>query len=214
MATKSKYISDIELRLTKGNPSDDLELERRQIAHWLDIVRDELTAGELTKGSTSPENIDPYLLDVEEFVGVTEETPTIGAVDKQFVTLTNSPLRLFKDRGIVKVLGDDNVVINKTFPIQLGVINSLRHSAPSTENMLHYRIGNKLYILGMDSALILDYGIYVYYVRSYSLSPVGEDDEFKVPPDLVPLMLDEVEAIARRQMQQTDEDIINDGVQA
>ena len=42
MATKKELISDIELRLTKGKPSDDFEVDKRQISFQLDIVRSAL----------------------------------------------------------------------------------------------------------------------------------------------------------------------------
>ena len=40
MPTKEELVGDVELRLTRGKPSDDFEVEKLQIEHWIDTVRD------------------------------------------------------------------------------------------------------------------------------------------------------------------------------
>ena len=42
MASLNQLISDIELRLSKGNISDDFTIDRRQIQFWIDSERSRL----------------------------------------------------------------------------------------------------------------------------------------------------------------------------
>ena len=61
--TKGQLISDIELRLTKGKPSDDIAIYRNQIAYWLDIERDNILTDILSDSIKKGNDIDPFYVE-------------------------------------------------------------------------------------------------------------------------------------------------------
>lgn len=212
MATKSKLISDIELRLTGGSPTDDTNVNRRQIGHLLDSFRDTLVEEELRRYKFDPKRIDYSILEQEQFTEYSEEDTEHNDEVLYYITLTNKPLDLDNDRGIVRVLGVDNQIINKMQVADLGVVDHLRWSKPSEDNLVYMPKGDIVYIKGLSTSLFTDYPITVYYVRSYIKSPIADTETFKIPDALLAPLLDEVENVLRRQ-HQIEVDEINDGLE-
>jgi hypothetical protein len=209
---KDKLISDIELRITKGKPSDDLELERSLISHWLDIIRDELVFNEIKRDLKAGKGINAAYLERELAKEATTEDDTIEEQDRYYISVSKTPMSIPKDAGIVKVQLTDGTPILPTTIRYLDVMEQLPYASPSFARPLYYRIDKKLYINGLGDNSAEDEYFNVYYIASYSNDEVAEDDDFKISDELLPALLDAVEDIARRE-RQSDEDLENDGIQ-
>lgn len=213
--TKEKLISDIELRLTKGKPSDDLELERSQIGHWLDVVRDMLVQQTLNKSITAKDYVHPMYIEKETCLAATmsSESCLTSANQKAELTLSKSPIVLLKDRGIVRVTTSDYQRVDKLDVASIDIINDLPFSKPNQNNLAFYREGDKIIIEGISQHNVDLTNFIVYYIPQYTTNPVSESDEFIIAGHLIPVLLDEVENIGRRQIYNSLEDDSNDGDQ-
>jgi hypothetical protein len=208
---KEKLISDIELRLAGGEISDDRRVPRRQISHWLDIVRDRLVQDELNKSLSDGDSIlGSYLEPPDEALEIEQDDAAHLDDPRYYVTLTKTPLTIQGDRGIVKVLTSDLEPVLKTNIAEVDIVKRLHYAKPTINNPLYWRRGNRLYLEGVSSRIKNDYTIDVYYVVSYGNNSPEEDEDFKISDQLVPLLLDLVEETARREYQ-IPPDIENDG---
>ena len=203
---KEVLISDIELRLAGGTLSDDFPVSRRQIGHWLDVVRDRLVREEIETTS----EVNPECWDSDRNLDILEEDVTNEENPRFYVTLSKIPLSTVGDRAVVKVETTDRQTIHKTTLAELTYINRLHFAKPSIDNILYYRSGIKLYLEGATARIASDYNIHAYYVAAYTSSSPAESDEFKISGALIPMLLDTVEEIARRESQ-TKQDLENDG---
>jgi hypothetical protein len=203
---KEILISDIELRLTGGTVSDDAPISRRQISHWLDVVRDRLVRAEIEEtGEVNPEIWDSDMnLDITSEEIPNEEDPRF------YVLLSKQPLSTINDRAIVKIETTDRQTIHKTTLAELTYVRRLHFAKPSLDNILYYRNGSKLYLEGCTARIADDFDIHAYYVSAYTKNPPAESEEFKISGGLIPTLLDMVEDTARRESQ-IKQDLENDG---
>lgn len=211
--TRSEIRSDIELRLTKGKPSDDMELEPRQINFWIDIVRAKLIKDKiLAEGynadlGTSSATWIPALEINQESIS---EALDAHNQSKYYISIPGQIMSLPKDMAIVSVSTLSGDQVNRIRFTDLGAMSSIKHMKPSPSNMVFYRIGTKLYILGPSEDFLANGYLNVFVILSKTNS-IDDSDEFPIPEDLLPILLDAVEAIARRQFQ-LPQDLLNDGV--
>jgi hypothetical protein len=214
MITREKLISDIELRLTKGKPSDDLELERSQIGHWVDAVRDELVTAQLNKSLRDGKSVNPIY--VEKIpcleIQVDDDTCTTDCYDIGYIELPNNPLGLYRDMGILKVATNENLTVHKTSVTGIELLKDLPFSKATKENLLYYRVGKKIYIEGISKKITNLEEFHVWYVPSYKDSNITDLEEYKIDDEVLPVLLDAVEEIGRRQLG-GQEDLENDGNQ-
>lgn len=212
--TRGKLISDIELRLTKGKPSDDLELERAQIGHWLDVVRDELVKADLDSELSEGKPLDTFYITRETCISPTVEDLACvdDSIDEYAYTLTSTPMHLHNDQGVIMVRTDEDDLVMPTSLIDIQMIKDMQFTKPSNTNFVYYREGDKLVFFGLNRNPINDPKFIVYYIPQYTAASPSEADEFKIRDHLVGVLLDSVEQIARRQMS-TFEDLENDAQQ-
>ncbi len=203
---KEILISDIELRLTGGAVSDDALITRRQIGHWLDVTRDKLVREEIE----AIHEVNPECWDSDRNLNIAAESVANEENPRYYVTLTKTPLSTMGDKAMVKVETTDRVIVHKTTLAELNYVNRLHFAKSSQENMLYYRSGTKLYLEGATVSIASDYNIHAYYVAAYTSNPPLESEEFKISGGLVPILLDLVEEIAKREAQ-TKKDFENDG---
>lgn len=215
MATKGKLISDIELRLTMGKPSDDFELERSQIGHWLDILRDEFVKAILEKDIAGKKSINSFYITKEDCLPavVDDEDCEGDCLPEVKITLATMPMGLTDDKGIVRVATNAGHTVSRSTINMYDYLYDLPFSKPSEDNLVWRREGKSIYISGADLEDVDITYFTVYYVPQYSSQDIGEDAEFNVEGDLLSQILDEAEAIGRRQVYGSDEDLENDGEQ-
>lgn len=212
MATKGELISDIELRLSGGKPADDFEIDRPQIGHWLDVTRDGLVKTVLDTQINKYGTVDDYYIVREACKVPTEET--LACVDEDYekmsFNLNFTPMSLRKNMGVVKVVTDEYKLVYPADVISINMVIDLPFAAPSEDLLIYYTEKNKITIEGLNKNVISDPNLIVYYIPQYSNSDIAEADEFLISDDLLGILLDEVEAIGRRQLG-IPQDIDNDG---
>jgi len=211
--TKEQILSDIQLQLLQSSPSDDSALELSQLAFWTsyhlnELVRREITA-ELKKGNIIP----PIYVLREEALVITEET--VADIDdkdqRMWVELDNDVLDLPRDRAIVNVYDYDLNLINKTSLEELASIKHLRFAAPSSENVLHYRQGKKIFLVGFNTPDLEFNEIIVDYIPKQDLITMDDEDEVLISDQLVPVLVDAVVQRGKLELYGTQPDESNNG---
>jgi hypothetical protein len=203
---KEVLISDIELRLSGGSLSDDSRVSRRQIGHWLDVIRDRLVVKEIDERQEV--NSDYYEIDENLDIVIQEVDNEPGK--RYYVELSKLPLSSRSGREMGKVMTTDKQIVYKTTLSELSYVRNLHFAKPSQTNPVYYRLGIYLYIDGLTDRIADDFNIHAYYIPSYASSSPAETDEFKISAELVPMLLDLVEETARREIQ-IEQDFENDG---
>lgn len=200
---KSKLISDIILRITKGKPSDDLELEPRQVAFWINIVRDELVKEYLDSKAEKGVSVDDFFVKREPCKPlVSEDFIDIPDTEERlYVCLKFPPIEVYGDRGIVRITTSEGSMIKKARLSSIDFIKKMEFSKPTENNLVYYRDGKtKIIIEGIPLALKDLFTIYVWYVPQENIEDLSDTDEVNIPNELIPELQRRVEDIARRQM--------------
>lgn len=218
MTTLKTLQSDIELRLTRGKPSDDFELDKRQIQHWLIITRDAMVANDQSQRIRAGLGIDKtYLVTDSCNVVINEDSTctTDDCFDKYYVEAPFDILKLDEDKGLYHVTNHDNYEIHQIDQSAFDVIRKLKFAKPSVDNITFMREGSKrLYIQGIKPKSRQFIQINITYIPTLQSQTITEDDEFPIASDLVAPLLDAVEEIARRELDiRNIDDDTNDGDQ-
>lgn len=214
MATKDQLISDVILRVSGGKPSDDLELERSQVGFWISLARDFVLKKYLDSKISNGETIDPSYVKKLTAKELFSEAD-FGSDDEQlrlFVNLDHEPLDLIDDSGIVRVITNEGRRVDKTDLENVDMIVEMEFCKPSVENLVFYRQGKKLIILGVPTEMQDLIYITVWYVPKEDLECLADTDEVNISADLLVSVLEVAEDIGRRQVF-GPQDLENDGNQ-
>lgn len=205
---KEILLSDIELQLHQGAPSDDSELEIEQIAKWVqdhlnDLVRKEIL-DETAKGNPIP----PIYIVRETALELTEEELEDMDNEKQrmYLELEDEVLDLPRDMGVLRVLDYDLNLIRKTSVENLEDVRSLRFAKPSQNNALHYREGKKIFIEGFNTADISFEPFIVDYVKKQNILELADDGEVLISDQLIPILIAAAVQTGKLQMYGTQPD--------
>jgi hypothetical protein len=213
--TKNQIVSDIILRLTRGKPSDDLELEPQQVAHWVDLVLPGLVKKTLDEKILAGRPIEAGYIKHEECSELLlRDKNCTDCLDNIYYVIKCEPINLVRDRGIVRVATSDGTAVDKVFISEVDNIMSMTWTRPSLDHLVYYREGCNIYILGLtkNTMHLADFDIW-YVPKPAVLEELEDDDELFIGDDLLAPLADEVEKIGRRQLYQSGEDIENDGQQ-
>lgn len=209
---KSKLIDDIILRVTKGKPSDDLELEREQVAHLVDIEGDKLLReflNEFAGNRLKPPDF-YYKREVCK-KPIKEEIDCVDDCGSRITfELSQEPINLLGSLEVGRVQTNKGIEVLKTTPGNIGWIKDLPFAKPTKDNLVYYREGRRLIIEGYSPKNILLSEFLVWYIPGFAGSQ--ENDSINISDDLVSDLTIKVEEIVRRQMSLVD-DLENDGVQ-
>ena len=212
--TKNTLVSDIILRISRGKPSDDLELESGQVAFWIDQLLPALIKQSLDSAIASDQPIDPDYIKIEESVTpILKVNSDLAIQTNVYIDLCNPPISLLRDRGVIRVATDDGFYVDKVTFEELDDVTHLKFSKPSTKSLKYNRVKKRLYFYGVTEDTIGLFKFNIAYIPLQKLADLGEDDLVYVGNDILPLLAEAVEAIARRQMYQSDIDEENDGQQ-
>lgn len=197
-----KLIDDIVLRLYGGNPSDDVSLARPQIQFWLQSTRDMLVKAFLDKQIQDGRAIDSLYIEREtcKATGV-EDLDCVEPEDERiYFTLNKRPMSLAKDMGIIKVITDEGLPVLKTTLERVEVVNDFKYAKPAATNLVYYRTGEDVNILGLSEKNLTTTSFIVFYIPSLADQTLTEADDILLQDDLLPSLGDMVEEIARREL--------------
>lgn len=200
--TKEQLISDLELRLTAGKPSDDVEIPRPLLATWLDQARATVIQAE----SKQTGEISPSCYTMLQCQSVALETPQCVYGDcfvNVYLTIP-TPLSLPHERGIQVSFTNGRTVHKMLAPQTWAIWKNLKYGKPEIG---WYRVGDKLYIYGQK--INHNYTFTVNLVLA-NTQTIEDTDTYPIPEHLIPLILQSAEEIGLR-MLQGQSDINNDG---
>jgi hypothetical protein len=215
MPTKLELISDIELRLYQGKPSDDSELPTSQISYWIDLYRDVVITDSLNDKIKKKEEVEPFYILKEECLTQTKETTACDDDDctefRYSIELTNDVLPLVKDGGVVRVVNHKGSILAKTTQNDFDILSNLPFGGASTANQSFYRENKKIFISESTTVSSGLYSYHVFYIPKGVGFTTTDTDPYPLEDSLLPVLLDMVEDVARRQMNQGVADLDNDG---
>ncbi len=211
--TKQQLISDIILRVSAGKPADNLELEPDQVAFWIDQVLNALVKQTLDKRLQNGEGIDGDYINFQPNQQLT--TDTLNGSQRYFLTLDYEPMNLYRDGGIIMVRNSDGLdVVNKTRFQDLDIISNLKFSTPQLKNIFYTRTQSTLYFYGVDLNSYNRYNFDIAYVpKTDALETLDDTDEIYVTEDIIPILAEQLETMARREVLGVTEDRSNDANQ-
>lgn len=209
--TKKHLIDDIILRVTKGAPSDDLELSPRQIAFWFDLVAKELVPKYLDSKLKKNQPISSIMIEIDDNVeGEVESAVMLDAYDDRvYITTTKDIMDAPNDRGVLRIITDEGQKVDRVPIERLDNLNSMTFSKPTRENLLFSKVDQKLYIHGLNPAHVGIVTFSITYLPKISIIDMEDSDEIKLPDEVIGLISDGVEEKARREMS-INPDIEND----
>lgn len=182
------------LSVTGLNPSDDTNVDKEYVMYLLATTRDAFAKGYLDKSSAVGMPIDSsYILREWLYPSEVEEKDNVDAEDERlFVELTNPPLDIIGDRGVVEVTTDEKIPVLKAQMQNITMFRDLRFSKPTSENLVYYRHGKKIVIEGMSSKNVEEDLFIVDYVPALGATTLADATEMYVPDALVPGIMEQV----------------------
>ena len=200
--TKKQLIDDIILRVTKGAPSDDLELEPRQIAFWFDLVAKTLVPDYLNTQIKDGQPLDPlYIIIEDNKTAIVEDVTMLDTGDdRAYITVLKTVMPLINDAGLMRVITEEGTFVNNT-PIEyLDTLSKLTFGRPSRENLLYSRINDRLYIHGLKPQHVTIIKFSVTYIPVVDISSLADGDTVKVTDPILSILSEAVEQMARKQL--------------
>ncbi len=212
--TREEIRSDIELRISRGKPSDDMELAPSQIDFWIDAIRAKMIRDKVLEEDSWADLGAAYgtMFDCLDITSEEVECADDCKKTRYFVTIPGKIMSLKNDMGIVSVRTPGNTSINRIRITDLDAMKYIEMAKPSDVNPVYYRVNSKLYILGPNLNYLKKGDVMALVVLARTTGAVADDDNYPISDDLVPALLDAVEAIASRQYQMS-QDLSGDGVQ-
>lgn len=212
MPSVGKMISDVELRLSHGKPSDDFSVTREQIRFWIDSLASTLNSDWIKKkngGEVPPQLILPY-----DCLLVQKETPIcINNCNTRFyvqlpVNSDGTPksiLSLPNDGGVVQLLQGQKPLMRVTNIAQLQMALKLEFS----DGFSYFsRVADKIYVF---NGIFPSYCKLTAYIASCDSTDLSDEDNYPTVDDVVPMILEEAEKIGSKQLNQKL-DLQDDGI--
>jgi len=204
---KGDIISDIELRLTRGKPSDDFETDQRQIAFWMDSIRGQLLSNWIEKYGDIP----PQALTHFDCKVAISSTPTcvVGTCYTKHSITISPVLQLKEDKGVYRVAlqGDKEIDRYRTSAEQ-DILKHIRLARPTNSHPAWYRIDDKVFLLGT----LPNANVQLDLVLS-STTTVTDTDDYPLPDELINILIEEAVKKGLSQISQGVLDLTNDGKQ-
>lgn len=212
--TKRELIDDIELRIYKGKPSDDSVLNKAQISHWIDITGNLLVFDKVNSSISNRKKIDSTYIISEN---LTLSRDPIQAFDEEcyngryFMTTSRKIMQLPMDKGVVRVVDQYGRSLINSDQNRSEWLKKLPYGKSSTSNQSFYREGNNIIVDVSDDDTSAFYNYTVYYIPENIFENISLDDDLPLESNLVLVLLENVEEIARNQMGMGIADLDNDG---
>lgn len=211
--TKQELLSDIQLQLLQGNPSDDSALEWDQLAFWASYHLNEIVTIECNQAIKQGKQIPPVYKKVSDCeVMVVEDVATFAAdEDRVYVEIDEDILDLDNDKGLILVETEDGEEIARTSLETFHATKNMRFGKPTAERPQFYRRGEKIFLLGFTPTDIPFEKVNIYYVPKQDLYAADESDEVLASSAALPSVIDAVVQRGKMQLYGTQVDSENDG---
>lgn len=208
MATRREIRSDVILRLTKGKPSDDFEVDDRQINFWIDNVR----------SSMIQDKIDDGMVDLQDFISrfdnICIETELVETknIEKNLykIKLPADVLDLPNDIGVYDVETEGGTQVTRIRPTDRKRFKNLRFAKPGPSRPSFYRVSEHLYFEGGGDNWLRHGAVNLLLIASSTIDSVSDDEPYPISSDMIASLIDACEMIGLREIQ-TEEDLLNDG---
>jgi hypothetical protein len=212
MATKKELVSDIKLRLSRGKPSDDFEVDDRQVGFWLDSIRAKLVRDK----AVYDRGIDlSDFCELFEAVNISKvEKVADDGCDSVFYKskLPVSVMALPNEGGIISIETQGGTEIRRINISDRLRFKGLKFASPSKEKPTFHRVNDEIYYEGGTDSW-LNNGVVNMYLISEETTTEGD---YPISSELIPILLDGAEEIGRRMLfniPENIEDTENDGKQ-
>lgn len=201
MATKAELIDDIILRITKGAPSDDLEISPRQIGFWFDIEAANVVPKYIAAQLKQNKPISSNLIKIDDDLdGQVEDVAMLNEYsDRVYIETTKPIMDVAGDRGILRIITEEGHVVRHVPLERLDTLNKMRMSRPTRDNMLWSRVNDKIYIHGLNPKHVNITSFSVAYIPKVDLSDLNPSDEVQLPDEVVSLISEAVYTKAAQQ---------------
>lgn len=216
---KLKLVSDIELELVQSSPSQDLQIEHRQIAFVATNVRNALVAQEILQLLKQGKQIPPIYLTRETCKQLTEESTSCvsdgddGMLQRYNFVLTGQVVDVDDDKGIVLVETDEREEIYKASIASLPMLKGMRFTKPTSQLLVWSRQGDDIYVDGFLESDLDFNKIIVTYAAKQDLLELDDDDTVNITDKLVVPLIERVVEILKLELYGTQQDVTNDGNQ-
>lgn len=210
MPTVAQLVSDVELQVYQGLPSDDAELDPRQIKFWLSNNLNALVATECNSKLAKDEQI-PVIYK-KRLIQAIPESQEEGKQDRIVVELNVDVLVLNKDAGIIRVITDAGDIVTKMSVETINMLRYMPYASPSIENLIYYRAGKNLFIEGLKPVDLPFTELYIDYVPKQDLLSLEDTDEVLVSDLVLPQLISSVVDLAKQELYGSQKDLTNDGV--
>lgn len=214
MATKAQLISTVFLQVYEGAPSDDANLEEREVAFWLTLHLNQLVATELNEKLKRGEPFPSIYKKRASCEVLTLEDIDCGddCQDRVFTELTEDILTINRDAGVLRVITDEGDIVLKASIETLDFLRYMPFAKPSSENLVYVREGKKFYIEGMKGVDVPFSKLNIDYIPKQDLSSMAETDEVLVSDLVLPELIDLTVQRAKQEIYGSQQDLANNGV--
>ena len=206
MPTRRQLRSDIILRITGGKPSDDFEVDNRQIDFWIDTVRAAMISEKYTQKKTSMED---YTVEYLCLPILNERVECDCPINKYYVDLPTSVLDLNGDAGVYRVETAAGYALSRIRRNEISRVGNLKYMINNTMPS-YYRVGERLYFEGGKKSFLNHGKVNLVLIPYDTIGIIDDDAEYPIGGDITYKLLLEVETIARREISIPDDDL-NDG---
>lgn len=194
-----RIISDIELRIYGGKPSDDATITHAQIAEWINDINKTLLSEWIKK-----EGIPNDLVKTYDCIALTKEQIVCGCTTKQYFELPVDALSLPEDKGIIQI-----IVGNKPFyplkkPSQVRLFKNLPFNQGEG---YYYREGNKIYLFNRELPSFCKVSV---TLISSDITNMSYSEDMPTVDELIPMIKAEAVKIGLAQLG-SRYDTLNDG---
>lgn len=211
MPSIEKVISDIELRIYGGKPSDDAEIPRSQIQMWLDTVNSAAVSNWIV--SENGGEVPSWATRQDFCVGLKADKPNcVGGCESYYyieipkVNEENvSVLNLKDEKAIMGLYRGKEEIFNFGTVARSRIVSGMRFA---NKMPFFNRVGDRIYVYNGIYPLFCKFTLVYASVDTFSLE---ETDDFPTVDKLLPTILEEVEKIGRRELEGVN-DLLSDGI--
>lgn len=211
MAVTLRYIANDVLTSLKQKFAD-ADISLNHCVYWCLIYADRLKSQHIQK------------IESGAFIHTFAQIPVVydALSGRKYIELPESIYDFNLDRGINYISYDytvddcvapfTSVTFSRTTPSASKILYYTEEEKPTPENPYFYRIGNKVYLLGVECVNILN--VEAGLLSSFDPTTVCDlDAEFDFPPELIPILQRTVLDLGRFVLQMPTERV-NDGTDA